>query len=1472
MKKLLFWAGWLVLIACFFALILNNKDKFNRIEEQYGVSAVNLDKNVNKSVLAQVLDNNSYVDSKEDAEFLAEFMAGKLANDTIPQSILELKTRKWQIPTAYIEEKGTPSLRKRLDEVRAASGWSADIDSLYRTSGIVSVAETGEGEDGQMTVVVKEPVPDEELAWWMKLAGKKNRPSEGVVVRLQKYSREGDVVEAAPIAYACTDNDGRVVFKGLSPDNSYSVLPIRKDISYGSEKGTYRGTLAEHVKEGETVFEFTAMPMKVRMFQNQKLVNMRDGGVVTVRTPAQFNDTMTNYMICFLVGWLVLFIIGNHKKSMDSILAVCIMMGSGLSMLLMFGINDPLTERVYGYEMAEGSILGVGVIILMMLVNIKKFFKGKSFIKFDVPRWMWNFFCLNYLTDWMGRKSGWLRKCFEVLGRIPCVGYLLGALFLSLMLWMFGQKVGGMTVNLNLFGIPVQPSEIIKFMFVVFISAFFFEKGDSIVAYSDPQLYGVGGNPMNAFRRKLKTMGAMIGGVLCLMVMYMLNSDMGPALVVSLTFIVLYSLVKSKVVFNNMAGASRQKQLLHADISMLIIGVLTFILTLFVGYGIIGMEGMKIFALLWLIGWLAYGWINGKRIYETALMFNLIICFFVFGEGIFRMISADSIADRLADRNSMCVNTWGTLDGEPGINTQVAEGLWGLASGGFTGQGLGNAQAHYIPAYHTDMILQSIGEIMGFFGVLGVILLLSILLRRSVLAGYRSGHTFLLYLCSGIAIVTGIQFFIIALGSLGMIPLTGISVPFFSFGRVSLILNCMAFGVVLSISARNSEEKKNASVSQYNLTVGMLTLAYTALAIFVLGVVAHYQVGPARENTLIREMFVYDTNGAAVVKYNPRIAYLTSRMNAGDIYDRNGILLATSDPQKLLSKGQADRYKALGLGDMTALTHKVQKRYYPLGEHLYFMVGDANNQFYFNSIDTEPYGYLAEAQHLSLMRGYDNRKLDENRKPVTQRLVSGKYKYNKFMPADSVLVTPDYQLRDYSVLLPFLKEGNNSSLLKKYNQGEYTEVVSNLTQKEDDDVTYVMPKDIQLTVDAELQMKLQKKIPEFTATSMNNKKYRRYERYSIVVLDAVNGDLLASANYPLPDFEVIEESKGNYNDNDRPQEWKAYTERDLGLTYATKPGSTGKVMSSLAGLMHMDKTGYSISQKGEPAYTVYKEERIHTTRGAEPPADGTSAKVNLNTAIVQSSNCYFINLVNDLDLYDELAQIYGKAGHRVELEVPYKLKSQDEIPADFIRTVTAPAEKATSRYRKYIEQRNKPGGKKLKMKGDGSMAAQEWMWAWGEGSLDATPAAMARVAATAATGMMPAPRFLTTDAVRRDRMVEDIDNLEALRKAMKAEARKSIDDKNVGGKTGTPERPLINDSIRQKNIRAGKGKVADNKNDGWYIAFIDNASTPGATKGEKGKIAVAVRIERTMESGSGYAKRMMKDVALPVLRELEYIE
>jgi len=876
------------------------------------------------------------------------------------------------------------------------------------------------------------------------------------------------------------------------------------------------------------------------------------------------------------------------------------------------------------------------------------------------------------------------------------------------------------------------------------------------------------------------------------------------------------------------------------------------------------------------------------------------VFFFVLGGGLFEAIGSDSIAERLMQRNSMCTNTWGNLDGEAGINTQVAEGLWGLATGGFTGQGLGNAQAYYIPAFHTDMILQSIGEIMGFFGVLGVLLLLSLLLRRTVLAGYKSGHKFLMYLCCGIAIVSAIQLFIITFGSLGVIPLTGISVPFFSYGRVSLILNIVAFGIALSISARN-HAVKHTDMRPYNLTVGLLTLAYSALTVFAMTVFAHYQIGPERDRTLIRELFVYDTSGAAVVKYNPRIDYLTSKMMAGNIYDRNGLLLATSDPDKMMKETEKnEKFSSLTGGNVKTLASKVQRRYYPFGEHLFFMVGDANSKYYFSSVDVQPFGYLAEARHMSEMRGYDNRKFNDKKEPDTRDLVSNKAKLHRFMPAGTITID-DFQLRDYSLLLPFLKQGVNSQLLKDYNDGKPLEI------EKDDSLYIIKPKDIKLAVDAELQMKLQNKIPEILDDQKKfgkrNNDYRRFERYSIVVMDAINGDLLASANYPLPDYDRIEESKGNYNDDNASDDFTAFTERDLGLTFYTNPGSTAKVMSSLAGFMHMDSIGRKIQKmgeqqyKGDYKYKVYKEERIHNVNYPEPPESGPEATVNLFTAIDKSSNCYFINLVNDLDLYDELSKVYGRAGHRigyktekggVAFKYPFKMIAHDEIPEEYINKVIEPAETATLKYRKYIEQRDKKGGQKLRMISD-NYGSDAWMWAWGEGTLEATPEGMAKVAATAATGKMPRTRYrLEMDSVHANDIIDKADdivanknNLIELQEGMKCDATKKFKVDFIAGKTGTPERTQTseylqklnyNDSIKKgKNITLEKTSKTRNVKDGWYIAYIEKASTPGMKEGEPGIIAVAVRIERTIEGGSGNARNMFRHVVVPVLHNLGYI-
>lgn len=1529
MKKIPFIAVWFILIACFFALNQNNADRFEKLTADYDNKvAINLDKHAEMKRLSHILEINNYVSNKQDADFVARFIVDKIAHDTIPEAILDLKTRKFQVPVAYVEANGTDTYKQKLVDVRAQTGWNDEVENLYSTE-IPSVVNIQHGgtESDFMTVTVKDPKDPASMSVLDKILNRRHNLSEGVIVRLQKYVRINNEVQAVPMAYARTGKDGVAVFKGLCADSSYSVLPIRDGYSYGGEKGTYLGNWGEQVKAEKTEYSFVSSPLMVRLFQNQKLINMRDDGIVTVRTPESFNNNITYYMITFLTLWMVIFVIGNTgKRRMDNLLASAIMLVSGLSMLLMFGINDPLSEKVLGYDMAKGSIIGAVIIFLLMFIDIKKFFQNGYWVKFDIFMWFvkgftkvigWLVWIVDFLGvgrlfnmifsklgqykvfRWIGIAGQWTGKACCATGRWMCsfngIGYLLGAILLSVMLQLFGQEVGGMKVNLNV-GFVFQPSEIIKYMFVVFMAAFFFEKGDSIIAYSEPA-EDDGTHILRNLGRKIWTMAGMLAGIAILMAFYVKNGDMGPALVVALTFIVLYSLMKSKVVFNTDSGQSRLYQFLHSDLCMLIAGVLTYIAALFLGNKLSGEAGMWMCSFMWLVGWIVYGWMAGKRFYETPIMFNVLILFFVLGGGFFKAIGFDSISERLMERNSMCVNTWGDLAGEPGINTQVAEGLWGIASGGFTGQGLGNAQAHYIPAFHTDMILQSIGEIMGFFGVIGVILLLSYLLRRTILTGYRTGHPFLLYLCSGIAVISGIQLFIIAFGSLGIIPLTGISVPFFSYGRVSLILNCAAFGIVLAVSARNRATQA-VNMKPYNLTVGLLTLAYMSLTALVMAVLAHYQIGPERDKTILREVYVYDTNGAAVVKYNPRIRYISSKMRAGNIYDRNGLLLATSSSDSLLAEIKGDKaeiYKSLQLGDMNALASKVQKRYYPFGEHLFFMVGDMNNQYYFSSIDHEPYGYLAEAQHLSELRGYENRKKLPNGDFDKRMLKASNIKTHKFLPADSLLERK-VQLYDYSNILEFVKQGNNSELLTNYNKGEKTGIISNLDQTKDNNDTLVMPHDIYLTVDAALQKKLQDMIPQYLGNPENfrytNKPHKRYERYSIVVMDAVKGDLLASANYPLPDYERIDEAKGNYVDNMQPDDWTAFTERDLGLTFYTNPGSTAKIMSSLAGFIHMDKIGRQVSREGDYRYHIYKPELIHNVSHPEPHTQDGKGKLGLFRAIDESSNCYFINLVNDQDLYDELSQVYGRIGVRIsvntatgfEFKYPFMLQSDEEIPEDYVKAITAPAKNATAVYRRYIKARDSKEIEPLRMIGDTDIyTTEEWMWAWGEGTMETTPVGMARAVAAAATGSVPRLRFRYDSVeVHRDKLVENLDNLKLLQDAMNKDPKARFKNENIYGKTGTPERVHKDKLLRDLNYRdsiAKKKRVDINKvpftrnvKDGWYVAYIDKATIPGLKTKESGIIAVAVRVERTLESGSSYARHVFQNVVIPVLKDMHYID
>jgi cell division protein FtsW (lipid II flippase) len=83
-----------------------------------------------------------------------------------------------------------------------------------------------------------------------------------------------------------------------------------------------------------------------------------------------------------------------------------------------------------------------------------------------------------------------------------------------------------------------------------------------------------------------------------------------------------------------------------------------------------------------------------------------------------------------------------------------------------------------------------------------IFILFLIYLHRSLIIGRQTGTPFLFYLCAGIGVSTFVQFLLIAGGSTGALPLSGVSLPFVSYGGSSLVINMLAAGFLLSASLR----------------------------------------------------------------------------------------------------------------------------------------------------------------------------------------------------------------------------------------------------------------------------------------------------------------------------------------------------------------------------------------------------------------------------------------------------------------------------------------------------------------------------------------------------------------------------------------------------------------------------------------------------------------------------------------------
>ncbi|WP_236910555.1 FtsW/RodA/SpoVE family cell cycle protein [Clostridium sp. Cult1] len=153
------------------------------------------------------------------------------------------------------------------------------------------------------------------------------------------------------------------------------------------------------------------------------------------------------------------------------------------------------------------------------------------------------------------------------------------------------------------------------------------------------------------------------------------------------------------------------------------------------------------------------------------------------------------------------LNPWKYIDNK---GYQITQSLFAIAEGGFFGTGIGLGYPDFIPEVHTDFIFSAICEEMGIFTGIGIIMLFLILVYRGFKISINQQNKFYRIVALGISILFGIQSFIIFGGVLKMIPLTGITIPFVSYGGSSILSSFIALGILQVASEElDFEEEKD---------------------------------------------------------------------------------------------------------------------------------------------------------------------------------------------------------------------------------------------------------------------------------------------------------------------------------------------------------------------------------------------------------------------------------------------------------------------------------------------------------------------------------------------------------------------------------------------------------------------------------------------------------------------------------------
>ena len=151
---------------------------------------------------------------------------------------------------------------------------------------------------------------------------------------------------------------------------------------------------------------------------------------------------------------------------------------------------------------------------------------------------------------------------------------------------------------------------------------------------------------------------------------------------------------------------------------------------------------------------------------------------------------------------------------------QLAQSLFALATGGLFGTGFGEGRPDLIPEAHTDFVFSALGEELGLLGTSAVLLCFLLLVARGLRIAINARDDFGRLLAGGLTAIFGIQTIIILGGVTRLLPLTGITLPFMSYGGSSLLSNFILIALLIRVSAAAAVAEQRPAAHTAEILIG----------------------------------------------------------------------------------------------------------------------------------------------------------------------------------------------------------------------------------------------------------------------------------------------------------------------------------------------------------------------------------------------------------------------------------------------------------------------------------------------------------------------------------------------------------------------------------------------------------------------------------------------------------------------------